>query len=41
MSWHLSSRLVDVVKANKIDVLHVHYAIPHAYAGLYGKKNAC
>jgi|TARA_B110000285_G_scaffold234138_1_gene310052 N-acetyl-alpha-D-glucosaminyl L-malate synthase BshA len=34
----LSSRLVDVVKANAIDVLHVHYAIPHAYAGYMAKK---
>ena len=34
----LSSRLVDVVKANKIDVLHVHYAIPHAYAAYMAKK---
>ena len=30
----LSSRLVDVVKENKIEILHVHYAIPHAYACL-------
>ena len=34
----LSSRLVDVVKAHAIDVLHVHYAIPHAYAGYMAKK---
>ena len=34
----LSSRLVDEVKANKIDVLHVHYAIPHAYAAYMAKK---
>ena len=34
----LSSRLVDVVKAHDIDVLHVHYAIPHAYAGYMAKK---
>ena len=34
----LSSRLVDVVKAHSIDVLHVHYAIPHAYAGYMAKK---
>ena len=34
----LSSRLVDVVKANKIDLLHVHYAIPHAYAAYMAKK---
>ena len=34
----LSSRLVDVVKSNKIDLLHVHYAIPHAYAAYMAKK---
>ena len=34
----LSSRLVDVVKTHSIDVLHVHYAIPHAYAAYMAKK---
>jgi len=34
----LSSRLVEVVMVNKIDVLHVHYAIPHAYAAYMTKK---
>ena len=34
----LSSRLLDVVKTYKIDVLHVHYAIPHAYAAYMVKK---
>ena len=34
----LSSRLVDVVKAHSINVLHVHYAIPHAYAAYMAKK---
>ena len=29
----LSSKLVDMVKLHKIELLHVHYAIPHAYAG--------
>src|SRR5574343_14333 len=33
----LSSKLVDMVKLHKIDVLHVHYAIPHAY-GLVGHR---
>jgi N-acetyl-alpha-D-glucosaminyl L-malate synthase BshA len=28
----LSSKLVDVVKHEKLDLLHVHYAIPHASA---------
>lgn len=34
----LSSKLVDVVKQYDIEVLHVHYAIPHAYAGYMAKK---
>ncbi len=34
----LSSKLVDMVKLHKLDVLHVHYAIPHAYAGYMAKK---
>ena len=34
----LSSRLVDVIKSNKIDLLHAHYAIPHAYAAYMAKK---
>jgi len=34
----LSSRLVNVIKTYGIDVLHVHYAIPHAYAAYMTKK---
>lgn len=34
----LSSRLLNVIKKYNIDVLHVHYAIPHAYAGYMAKK---
>ena len=34
----LSTRMVDVVIANKIDILHVHYAIPHAYAAYMAKQ---
>jgi len=34
----LSSKLVDMVKLHNIDVLHVHYAIPHAYAAYMAKK---
>ncbi|TSE11499.1 MULTISPECIES: N-acetyl-alpha-D-glucosaminyl L-malate synthase BshA [Aquimarina] len=34
----LSSKLVDTIKKYEIDVLHVHYAIPHAYAGYMAKK---
>jgi len=34
----LSSKLVDMVKLHKIDVLHVHYAIPHAYAAYMAQQ---
>ena len=34
----LSSKLVNVVKNYGIELLHVHYAIPHAYAGYMAKK---
>ena len=34
----LSSKLVDMVKLHQIEVLHVHYAIPHAYAGYMAKQ---
>ncbi len=34
----LSSKLVDMVKLYDIEILHVHYAIPHAYAGYMAKK---
>lgn len=34
----LSSKIVDMVKLYQIDILHVHYAIPHAFAGYMAKK---
>ena len=34
----LSSKLVDTIKFYGIELLHVHYAIPHAYAGYMAKK---
>lgn len=34
----LASKLVDVVKFEKLDVLHVHYAIPHAAVAYMAKK---
>lgn len=34
----LSSKLVTVVKNHDIDLLHVHYAIPHAYAGFMAQQ---
>lgn len=33
----LASTLVDVVKFEKLDLLHVHYAIPHASAAIMAK----
>jgi N-acetyl-alpha-D-glucosaminyl L-malate synthase BshA len=34
----LMGRLVDVVKYEKLDILHVHYAIPHASAAVMAKQ---
>ena len=34
----LSSKMVDTVLTEGIDLLHVHYAIPHAYAAYMAKK---
>ena len=34
----LASKLVDVVKFQELDVIHVHYAIPHASAAFLAKK---
>lgn len=34
----LASTLVDVVKNNHLDLLHVHYAIPHASAAYMAKQ---
>ncbi|MBC2840310.1 N-acetyl-alpha-D-glucosaminyl L-malate synthase BshA [Robiginitalea sp. SC105] len=34
----LSSKLVETIKSYGIELLHVHYAIPHAYAGYMTKK---
>ena len=34
----LSSKMVEVVEKFKLEVLHVHYAIPHAYAAYMAKK---
>ena len=33
----LASKLVDVVKCEKLNILHVHYAIPHASAAFLAK----
>jgi N-acetyl-alpha-D-glucosaminyl L-malate synthase BshA len=34
----LASTLVDVIQNNNLDLLHVHYAIPHASAAYMAKK---
>jgi len=34
----LSSKMVEVVMKYNLEVLHVHYAIPHAYAAYMAKK---
>ena len=34
----LASRMVDVVRFEKLDLLHVHYAIPHASAAFMAKQ---
>ena len=34
----LASKMVDVVKYEKLDILHVHYAIPHAAVAYMAKK---
>ena len=34
----LSSKLVNIIKQHNIELFHVHYAIPHAYAVYMAKK---
>ena len=34
----LAGKIVDIVKSAKLEVLHVHYAIPHASAALLAKQ---
>ncbi len=34
----LASKIVDIVQVAKLDVLHVHYAIPHAAAALMARQ---
>ncbi len=36
-SLALTGKIIDVVKYEKIDILHVHYAIPHAVSGFLAK----
>ena len=34
----LSSKIVEIVEGHQLEVLHVHYAIPHAYAAYMAKQ---
>jgi N-acetyl-alpha-D-glucosaminyl L-malate synthase BshA len=34
----LAGKIIDVAKYEKIDILHVHYAIPHAISGFLAKE---
>src|SRR5687767_5972769 len=34
----LASKMVDIVRQEKLDILHVHYAIPHASAAYMAKQ---
>ncbi|HEY9168594.1 MAG TPA: N-acetyl-alpha-D-glucosaminyl L-malate synthase BshA [Lutibacter sp.] len=34
----LSSKIVEVVQLHNLEILHVHYAIPHAYAAYMAKQ---
>lgn len=34
----LSSKMVEIIRKHQLEVLHVHYAIPHAYAAFMAKQ---
>lgn len=34
----LASKIVDVARFQKLDILHVHYAIPHASSGVFARQ---
>ncbi len=34
----LAGKIIDVVKYEKLDILHVHYAIPHAISGFLARE---
>lgn len=34
----LTSKIIDVVKFEKLDIIHAHYAIPHAISGIISKQ---
>lgn len=36
----LANKMAEVIKREKLDILHVHYAIPHAVCAILGKQMA-
>jgi N-acetyl-alpha-D-glucosaminyl L-malate synthase BshA len=34
----LTSKIIDVIKFEKLDIIHAHYAIPHAISGILSKQ---
>ena len=34
----LASKMADVIKSEKLDILHVHYAIPHAVCAALARE---
>ncbi len=34
----LTGKIIDVIKYEKLDIIHVHYAIPHAVSGILTKQ---
>lgn len=40
-SLNLASKMVDVVKLENLDLLHVHYAIPHAMSAVTARQILC
>ncbi|MGX2960210.1 N-acetyl-alpha-D-glucosaminyl L-malate synthase BshA [Peribacillus sp. JNUCC 23] len=37
----LASKMAEVITREKLDILHVHYAIPHAVCAILAKQMAC
>jgi len=37
-SLSLAQKMAEVIEHEDLDILHVHYAIPHAYAAYMAKK---
>jgi N-acetyl-alpha-D-glucosaminyl L-malate synthase BshA len=37
----LASKMAEVIKREQLDILHVHYAVPHAVCAILAKQMAC